>query len=423
MQLRKFSTHAYRIGKYVRAASDPRNQRAIRETWKAGKRLYNQYKNRTKSTSKSVPSMGRGRVASVLPTGNVTQGAIKRKGTSVKREGRRKRIKISNAFKKKVKAVLTYRGPNGIVEQRITRLFKPADNQQSWQTASPFIYENVEGWAFSPVQIAQAYDILWSKGGWTFPGTSLPASSIASLRQNTEIHVLEQSYRVNLKNNSARTLRVVLYDVSPKSVQQLTFGVLEFITNELTRTAVTGATGTLLAEARENPTNVVKEVIGFKPKMLSSFSKFFSLDETVIYLEPGKEYNHVVKGPNDMIYKYQKFFVNGAFYNVQKFCKSTLVSITTDLVTDTLGSGVGRITDMTAAGNPYGLAGEFYTYTKLKCPDQTGFQNPTTVTVGAVQPLGQKGYAFAIKNWYSDQNGNIVDIEDENPQAQAANGL
>lgn len=394
-----------------------------KRVYKKGKQLYNQYRDRARQRKPPTFGRMRGTVASVSSSGNVVQSKLKRRGTTVAREGRKKKVRISKEFKNKVKAVLTYRGPSGIIEQRCPRLFKPSDNVQIWGYANPFQYDGVEGWAFSPIQVAQAYDILWNKAGWTFPGSNLTSTSLQSLRPNTEIHVIEQSYRINFKNNSARTLRVTLYDISPKSVQQNVFGPLDFIGNELARTATSGVPGSLTQESRENPTNVQKETIGFKPKMISSFGKFFSCDETVIYLEPGKEYNHTVKGPNDMIYRFQKFYINGVFYNAQKFCKTTLVSVQTDLVTDDLARAVGHFTDMNNPGNPYGLAAEIMHYHKLKCPDQTGFQNPVNQNTGTIQPLTQRGYAFAIKNWYSDQDGSIVDIEDENPQAIAANGL
>ena len=39
--------------------------------------------------------------------------------------------------------------------------------------------------------------------------------------------------------------------------------------------------------------------------------------------------------------------------------------------------------------------------------------------------VSQKGYAYVIQNWYDSQEGkgSVVDMEDENPQQQAVNGI
>lgn len=349
---------------------------------------------------------------------NVVAKAGRKRGRAVKKEGRKKPVRVGKLFRKKVNAVFTSKGPNGHFQEIIMdETFKPRDNLQESAVLCARVFDGVSGWAFTPTYISYVNALLYNKGNFpTAPFDNVTINNTLGFEPNMQIHVKEQYYINRLKNNTARTMTVKLWDVSPKNVQEAIYSTLEFIDNETSRTARFGAPGVASQGANENPLNVDRFVIGFNPKMLSSFRKNYTLDETIITLEPGKEYIHKVKGPNDKMYKYNSFFKNGTYRNVQKFCKQTIVAFYLDL-TNTGLSTEGRFTDITEI-SPFGLLCETTTYTTIKCPDQTGFQNKSVVVVGDIQPLTQRGYTFGIKNWANvAQAGTIFDIEDENPQA------
>lgn len=375
----------------------------------------------------------RARVAVANPgSTNVLIGALKKKGKKVKKEGRKKKVKVSPRFKKMVNQVLSAKGPIGLMVENIPHtVIHVLDNLQNVVYATDRFVQGINGWHFSPTYINYVYDKLYCNG--TFP-VSISQNIdryTNAFNDNQQIHVLEQYYIVKLKNNTARTLEVKLWDVSPKSAQDgsVNIDLISYMNTTTSDTGPVGNPGERGTQGRENPSGCTPYTIGWKPTLMSSFNKLYSLDETILKLEPGKEYYHKVMGPNDKLYSYNKFKKNGIPIDVLPFVKTTLIVVNTDITASSLIGNVqvGRWTDMTFTG-PFGLLTETQQFTKIKCPDQTGFQRLTALSTpapGSVQELSQKGYAYIIKNWYVSQEGlgTVVDIEDENPQAQAVNGL
>lgn len=361
-------------------------------------------------------------INSVKSSGDVVAKATKVKGNKVRKEGRKKPIRVPKRLRKQIKQVLSNRGPVGIVKEiaPLDQIEFLVDNQQRWDFCTKMVIDGIQGWAFTPTYIMQLYDILWGKGayGASFT-TDRTIGGLPTPKPNMKIEVKEQYYIVKIKNLTARTISMCLMDISPKNVQEASYNTLQFIEGELTRTAPSGAAGSATQESRENPLNTVKETLGFSPKLISSFRNAYTMDETYVTLEPGKEYYHKVKGPNNKVYDINKYFKNTVYRPFQKFVKQTLIRYWPDLVTTDTGLQVGRFTEATNT-KPYGLAIEVEYFTKLKCPDQAGFQTPApALLAGAVQPITQQGYAWMIKTWYGAQEGVVVDIEDENPQDTA----
>lgn len=381
---------------------------------------YNTPKSLKKKSSRMSMSSGRSRsrirFSMHSSSNNVVASASRKRGRKVKREGRKKPVRVGKLFRKKVNAVFTKRGPNGHFQEIVMNpIMKPIDNRQDLQFTSIRPFDGIVGWNFTPTYIAYVYALLYNKA--SYPATvttdiTYNGVTGAGVTPNLQIHVKEQYYIVRMKNNTARTMTVKLWDISPKNVQEEDFtNTLDFLFQELVGKQPFGAAGTAGQQSRENPLSINYQTIGFNPKMLSSFRHHFTLDETIITLEAGKEYVHKVKGPNDKMYKFNSFFKADTYRPVQKFCKQTLVAHYLDMVGNEVAPG--RVTDIVNEDG-YGLLTEQTCYTTIKCPDQTGFQNPATVTVGAIQPLTQKGYCFGIKNWGDvTQIGPVFDIEDE----------
>lgn len=382
------------------------------------------------STGRSMPSRRRlsaGRriqnVMRSMASGDLVAKPKKVKGRRVRKEGRKKKVFVSKKLRKKINEVLKQKGPVGIVKEITpsdTMILQ--DNAINWQLGNTMQCDGVAGWAFSPTYIAQLYGILWNKQsfGAAFT-TNRQASSFTFFNPNLKVHVIDQWYVIKFRNVSTRTMYLKLLDVSPKASpnQQTTYNTLQFIDNELSRAAPSGAAGSLTAQSNENPLGITKGILGFTPKLMTSFNAAYEMDETMITLEPGKEYYHKVKGPRNYTYNYQKFFRNAEYYSIQKFMKQTLVGLYGDLVPTSTGElgGAGRWTDMVASAG-YGLVMEQEYFTKLKMPDQTGFQvRDPALAAGAVQNLSQRGYCYLIKSWYDGeaQSGVVQNITDENP--------
>lgn len=429
-----FSTMApYPKDDYITPTST--RSRGLRRTRTRSPRTISVSRGRRMSTSSAVStrsrSTARTSASSILGTSatNVVSSALRKRGKSVKKEGRKKKVRISPKFKKMVNQVLSQKGPIGLMMETVPGgVFHLIDNLQQIQFASERSFQGVVGWKFSPTYINYVYDKIYCRGTFPINSTVNVDRYTSSFNDNQQIHVLEQYYVVKMKNNTARTLEIKLWDISPKSNQDGTVfqDIIQTLNAGTTDSANIGAVGKG-TQGRENPNACTPYTIGWKPTLMSSFNKSYSLDETIIKLEPGKEYYHKVKGPNDKLYNFNHFKKNGVPIDVMSFCKTTLITATVDLTGLSLqgGNKIGRYTDMSFSG-PFGLLHETAHFTKIKCPDQTGFQRLDALpAAGTVQELSQKGYAYVIQNWYDSQEGKgtVVDMEDENPQQQAINGI
>lgn len=369
---------------------------------------------------------GRRKVAFRSGGTTVAQSAVKVTGT-VAKTGKKRKVKVSKMLRKKIKAVLATKGPTGFVMETIPRqVMYVNDNAQTIFRASDLQCNSKYNWGFTPTHFYQHAAVLWAKQSW--PAYRQDNRDLGLMNQyspNTRIEVVNSYYVVKLKNNSGRVITVKLWDFQPKSVWEnaANADINTFVTNELVRTQYNTSSDANNQRGAENPTSMNQYAIGFRPNMLTSVRALFKMQETIINLEPGKEYYHKVQGPQNFMLNFQKFYQDGNLYNpIQKFCKATLIALYTDLAVDTLGLQSGRWTEMSPE-QPYGVACETEYYTKLKCPDQTGWINhktDSTFADSAVINNTAKGYAFAIKNWYTTQSGVTIHRDDNNPIENAS---
>lgn len=355
--------------------------------------------------------------------GNGIAGAMKKKGGKVAKEGRKKKVRVSRAFRKKVNEAIKSRNGSGWLKEVIPNdILKPVDNQQAVRQVAGRITDDTNAYFFNPTYVDYVASLLYNKKGPVNPGVTVNIGDTDLFRrENLKIEVLDQYYIVKLRNNTARVMDICLYDVSPKYTQEggsggtATFSPEQHWEQAFAAGSRFGAPGTVGQQSNENPTNVFKNAIGAHPMDSQYFRGQYTCDTTYVKLEPGKEYYHKVKGPNRKLYDYNSFFKNGVYRNIRPFCKATLVSMSLDLNVTTVQSKAQRATDI-VSNSPYGLIMEVNIFTKVRLPDKAGFQNPAVGAVGGIQELTQVGNAFAINNWYEEQSGIVEMIQDENPQ-------
>lgn len=358
---------------------------------------------------------------------NVVAGPSRKRGRKVHKEGRKKGVKVPRLLRKQVKSILEKQDYIGWYKEIITnQVQKPIDNLQSVFHACLRTCDAIPGIFFDPVSVRNAASILWNK--FVPVNQNNVGTTAGQFQMDTlQIKVLEQNVIHRMKNNTARNMTLKIWDWSPKTTLQFQgFDPIPYLTAELLRLSPSGAPGSITEVSNYNVLGVTVGTIGFNPKMVPAFNQYYSLDETIVNLEPGKEYNHKLSGPNHKMYDYKKFFMNGAaqICNSQKFIKGTMVCMILDLDTTTLQT-TGRTTDIVAA-DPFGLLLETTCFYKIAMPEQAGFIVPdaaTGFTAGQSKSLGNRKSAFAIKNWASAQAGIITSIEDENPQAPTTVGV
>lgn len=381
---------------------------------------------RSRSRS-AVPVSRRTTFDSKTDSTNVTQVAQFKKGSKVAKEGRTaKKVHVSKSLRAKVKKVLE--GPAGYgwyKEIQTAPLLIPIDNDLTWRHLSPATHNNIAS-SFDPGFVLGAASILFNTRIPTTPNTILASGvtgDVDNFRyEQLKVHVLESNMVARMFNNTSRVLTLKFYDLSPKQVSAGTTGTgdgwdpISFMSNALSDMAPQAPLGSADGVSNSNPLNVLISTQGFTPGMIPSFKKFYTVDETIVELEPGKHYNHKVSGPRDKMYDYQKFIQNGIFCNQQKFVKHTIFSCSMSLTGTTTG-GVGRFTEMQQLGQlGFGLIWETTQFVKIKMPEQAGYVVPSVVTApvpGKSQSLTQRKDAFAIKHYTVSQTGLVTIVGDE----------
>lgn len=345
-------------------------------------------------------------VASSSSANNVLAKASKKKGHKVAKEGLKKKIQVPLKLRKQIKQVV-HDTPSAVGRYTDIKYFTitPTDSQVITMLGNT---TETKPNLFDPAWINYVASTLFNGAAVTFNPT-LALAKLFSTR-TLKVEVLKQNVIYRMMNNTQRTLTVKIWDLSPKSRQyNQGFDPLAYWTGSFSNEAV----------VPNNPNKyfITPQTLYAHPKMSEAFRNMYSLDETIIQLEAGKEYVHKLNGPN-MVYDFQKFWDQGTFSNQQKFIKHTMICVYCDLINTTLATP-GRFTDIVAA-DPNDLIIEQTTFTKIRMPEQVGYTVPTPVPIaGDIVPMNQRYSCYAIQNWAGSQAGTVSKIEDENPVTAA----
>jgi len=377
----------------------------------------------TKKTKRKAMVMNK----SAATSNEVATRGYAKSGKNTKKSGGKKDIKVSNKFVKSVKKALTVTAPNGYYTERFYNKYKPIDFNQNVADMGTGFSAGQTGLSdgivsfFDPFKVLDAASVLFN--GKVANGVKDNANANLFPAQSFVIDVQKQWVRQEYKNNTARRLTLKLWTWEAKSSVALG-NFAAFWESQLTKDAA-------LADGRLNVLANTTATLGQSPMFNPGVKKYFKIMEEDISLEPGKTYVHYVQGPAKR-YDYSKFWNSSVgFLNQQKGNKGVCMALMLDVTsTSTGGAGVAqRYTDIVGA-DAFGLLVETQYNYVLSVPDQTGFRLTFTVPVGgatidAQTPLmKRRGNPYACVNWNTvSQSGTIVDIEDENPQAQAVNGL
>jgi len=364
---------------------------------------------------------------------NSRTSASYKKGRSVRKEARKRSVKVPSKLRKQVRQIIASDDFKGTYMDIIApSLIRPIDNLQNVTMASSRTVDSYIGLNFDPVTVLNIASELFNQAS---PNSTMHFGQGGKTNsyniQSLKINIVDSNVKYIMRNNTTNNLTVKLWDISPKSISTNGSAYLNpvtWINNELARMAPNPAlpnnpaTGTGVDDQlnKYNPFGVTMSTIGFNPKMLPSFNQFWSMDETIIELEPGKTYIHYLPGPKNKLYDYRKFFQNGSvtINTYQKFCKQTIICVTGDLQGDATGA-TGRFTDI-AAPSGYGLIVEPRTFYKIRLPEQSGFvQQAVPPSAGSSQALTNRRDAFIIKNWTPVQGGAIQRIGDDSEAIDA----
>lgn len=353
--------------------------------------------------------------------------AISSKGAGkVTREGRKKRVKVNPKLRKQVNAIIKPFQQPGTYMEIFAEKFTPnfAGGQSVFMIGNT---TNSIKTAFDPNYILHAASVLWNTK--TPNAQPQPGDGGNFLADTFKTTVIKQTQTHRFKNNTARTMYMKLYIVSPKG--KLNGTVIDPVTswfNGMKNEEGSTSTDTLnLGLATPN-------TLYATPYMSRMFMNQYDVECKTVVLEAGKEYTFSHSGPNMKDYELAKYFdsqVTGTiaaggnvWNNHQKFVRYCFVSIHYDLAATSTGAP-SRNTNI-VTGAPYGLVIETTNYLKLTQPDIAGFQqlNPIPGAGTSIQLTQRKFKPYFLYNWTPTGTlGATGVINDNNPVDPIAYGF
>ena len=345
---------------------------AIQRGTRIAQRLYNWQRQRQQTQNRNRRPVPMGKMVRVY---NVTGGGRSKRHRKFKKKlslksphvkgrvkrGKRKRIvRVSRRLKKAIKKGAWESLPKGFFEVVSTDAFAiaPSANAQQYGVlleSRPTAGSN--GWFFTPTQLLEAASVLFngyqSNTSWAFNNIAIDAVTGAVKTgymdpESTEFYVKKSWARVCWKNFGPRTLYLRVYIAKPKIRDS--WVPTNSIPGPLDSTKVNTPIGMwnsiLTREAQgsnfqSGPKNVLNNTISTlyqDPRNNSALNKYYDFDCIKIDLAPGQCYDHIIKGPQDMLFRGASYLdgqPGSAGYlmkDIQKFSRNVFITCNYDLL-------------------------------------------------------------------------------------------
>lgn len=356
----------------------------------------------------------------------------------------RKSLKLSKHFKKAVKQVIRNFSPKGYFTERYYARYTPGNMVST-------VYDLGEGWTgaasgrsfdpatsasgaylFDPVKIMDAASCLFH--GKEADGNKSLANSGQFDQEFFEVDVMRQWCRMEMKNNTSRTLIMKLYTWQLRNANDaLTNGSFA---DEWAAQALLEGNQT---NGNLNITAAGIGEFGMSPNFSPAVRKRFSIEEKEVRLESGKTYVHLVQGASQL-YSYAEFRSGNQFNNCQKMVKGVCLALSVDVVgstaaipgtgeSSTLNSHCGAAQRWTGLSpwnvpGPYGLLVETTFNYVIRIPEQAGFKLPSD-TIGTNIFLDNRlNHPYYVKVWNQvDMKSGTFEKSDEEPLQASTFGV
>lgn len=351
-----------------------------------------------------------------IRTASITRGKNKKVDFKTKRV-----IKVPKGFKQKVKKSMELFKPRGTYEYIGWGLIIATNAKVNQQTVGRFTNlansNGMQGIIFDPTFFLHAASCLWN--GQQLAANTIVAAGLSPVDPNTfdfqkiKIDVINCSLITQFTNNSQRVYTIKIYECAPKSV---TLGPANFGTDPLVSWAngltqdASPALNALVNKGAINTTVTDFFTLYEDPRRVKSFNALWTVEETVLTIEPGQTVNHVIKGPSDLSMDYSKYWQGTSFVNQQKFTRQLFYTTYLDQVSyqDAAGgganAGAGRLSEFINGGNFTGAGGvlcESRYQCQLAMPEQTGLiQTAATIVAQTSVPLTYVHRAYG-KQFYN----------------------
>jgi len=283
-------------------------------------------------------------------------------------------VKVSRKLKAKIEKIVDKGHAHGLYKEfYYGTVHNNVDNGQITKSLLDFTTDGVKGIHFDPVRVLNAASILWNgKTDVVDIKQPTPGPSLKNFETTNGLNILARDLhtRVTLRNNSQRVYICKVYECAPKSVVDTGQTAIQFWTSALTQE--NGATNV-------NPLNNSIFELYMYPQICKAFNQQFATQVTNVTIEPGQSYVYYMRGPQNFVYDYTKFYQDGNFSNLQKMCRHLFIVAHNDLVgfTDTgiiggAAPGVARLNESDLGFRGAGLLVEVENVYKLGMPRKAG---------------------------------------------------
>lgn len=401
----------YRIGrrlyqkKYNRmppidTEATPRKQRSNRRASVSG---FPTPTSKRSKVSKKTSSSKRGSTSrnySTRQEGNVrdVKRTVKRKkGVTFKRA---KKVKVSKDFREKVKKTLSASMMYGTYEDVQYGAMQPTSNNiqlvHGFNSASG-------GQSFDPIYILSCASSLFNSKTPTRVPTIGDFNNFHVTK--TKIEVVDSYAVYRFKNNSTYQVEIDFYQCAPKHVTENLTPIDQWDESLLVDTLA-------VPESGPNVIGNDKTVMFMRPTTCKGWNKYWKATVTKLVMEPGQSTEISVDGPKNQMYDFNKYYKDGLFQNNQKMTRWCFAVVRNCLGAST-GATVGR----------YGAVGlsatqviyEVKRFTKVRMPDETGFQYPAVFPGGSMQTNNRRRDGYIMRNWADAIVGTQEMVVEVNP--------
>lgn len=320
----------------------------------------------------------------------------RKKGVTPKKK---KRVKVSRKFKKKVEEALNNHLFGKYTKVRYARAAPPASNAQG-------VYD--WGIFFRPIDFQDAADVLFNHNTPVEVPTSLDNDWSNPLTRRDR--VIKSFVDIEMKNASQRTYTVKMFNCAPKS------NPTDQAPNDGNADWISGLV--LLNGNGANPQNNTNTTLYSDPRDSLLFNQFWKAEVTTVVLEPGESHTFMVEGPSQTYMDWTKMYAKNIagipswMQAYAKWSRNVFFVYYDDLVESTLLT-LGRYAS--GGTGPGGLIMEAKQVIEMEVPDTAGFVYPGTFPPGASQQLNNRVPARSIVVFGQAQSGAISDVLEENP--------
>jgi len=375
----------------IRTASTPRSRRSERRRTAASfptpsTRGMQSTRGSTMSRRSSMASTVGSRSSnfSVSSEGNVrdVKRTVKRKrGVTFKKP---RKVRVSRDFREKVKKTLSSSMMYGIYEDVQYGGMQPTINNVQLVHTFP---NASGGYNFDPIYVLSCASSLFNNK----TPTRVPALGDANNfdPSKTKIEVVDSYTVYRFKNNSTYQVEIDFYECAPKIVTELISPVNTWDDALVTDTLA----------APESGPNVIgndKTVMFMRPTTTKGWNKYWKASVTKLVMEPGQSTEISVAGPKAKEYDFNKFYKDGLFQDNQKTTRVCFAVVRNCLGATTLAT-IGRYGAVGLAATQ--VIYEVKRFTKLRMPDETGFQYPAVFAGSTMQKNNRRRDGYIMRNW------------------------